>query len=75
MKRFDWPAPPMILGLVLGPMFESSLRQSLTISHGTAGIFITRPISAALMLCAVLFVVVPVVAALYARRAAPAPAG
>jgi putative tricarboxylic transport membrane protein len=75
MKRFDWPAPPMILGLVLGPMFESSLRQSLTISHGTAGIFITRPISAALMLCAVLFVVVPVVTALYARRTAPATAG
>ena len=30
MKRYDWPAAPMVLGLVLGPMFESSLRQSLT---------------------------------------------
>lgn len=71
MKRFDWPPAPMILGLVLGPMFESSLRQSLTISHGTAGIFVTRPISAALMVCAALFVVIPLVTALYGRRSAP----
>src|SRR5690606_1393456 len=47
MKRYDWPAAPMILGLVLGPMFESSLRQSLTIAHGAGSIFLTRPISAA----------------------------
>ena len=30
MKRYDWSAAPMILGLVLGPIFENSLRQSLT---------------------------------------------
>jgi putative tricarboxylic transport membrane protein len=30
MKRYDWPAAPMVLGLVLGPLFENTLRQSLT---------------------------------------------
>jgi putative tricarboxylic transport membrane protein len=74
MKRYDWPAPPMILGLVLGPMFESALRQSLTISHGAMNIFITRPISAALILCAVLFVAVPAIAAFYGRHSTPAAA-
>ena len=75
MKRYDWPPAPMILGLVLGPMFESSLRQSLTISHGTVDIFFTRPISAALMLCALLFVAIPGIAHLVARRPSPAQVG
>ena len=42
MKRYDWPAAPMVLGLVLGPLFETSLRQSLTLSHGSSLIFLSR---------------------------------
>jgi putative tricarboxylic transport membrane protein len=72
MKRFDWPAAPMVLGLVLGPMFESSLRQSMTMSHGTPEIFVTRPISVALLLAALLFVLVPVIGAMLSRRPATA---
>ena len=49
MKRYDWSAAPMILGLVLGPIFENALRQSLTLSHGSGAIFVTRPISAVLL--------------------------
>jgi len=75
MKRYDWPAAPMVLGLVLGPMFESSLRQSMTISHGTLDIFVTRPISAALMFAALLFVAVPGIAHMLSRRAVVANAG
>jgi len=59
MKRYDWSAAPMILGLVLGPIFENSLRQSLTMSHGSSTIFVTRPISAVLLACAVIAVTVP----------------
>ena len=59
MKRYNWPAAPMILGLVLGTLFETTLRQSLTISHGSGTIFFTRPISAVLILIALLIVVVP----------------
>ncbi len=44
MKRYDWPMAPMMLGLVLGPLFETALRQSLTMSHGSGMIFLTRPI-------------------------------
>ncbi len=72
MKRFDWPAAPMVLGLVLGPIFESSLRQSMTMSHGAAEIFVTRPISVTLLLCATLFVLVPLIAARAGRRTAAA---
>ncbi len=68
MKRYDWPAAPMVLGVVLGPIFESALRQSLSMSHGSAAIFVTRPISLVLVICAVLFVTLPVMAHLFGRR-------
>jgi putative tricarboxylic transport membrane protein len=68
MKRYDWSAAPMILGLVLGPIFENSLRQSLTLSHGSGVIFVTRPISAVLLVLALLAVAAPL---LFSRKPAP----
>jgi putative tricarboxylic transport membrane protein len=59
MKRYDWPAAPMVLGLVLGPLFETALRQSLTISHGSFAIFVTRPISAILLAVALVAMTAP----------------
>ena len=59
MKRYDWSAAPMILGLVLGPIFENSLRQSLTLSHGSGAIFVTRPIAAVLFALAVIALAAP----------------
>jgi putative tricarboxylic transport membrane protein len=60
MKRYDWPAAPMVLGLVLGPLFESALRQSLTLSHGSGFIFLTRPIAGILLAIAAAAVLLPV---------------
>ncbi|AZO67757.1 hypothetical protein EJ075_24415 [Mesorhizobium sp. M6A.T.Cr.TU.016.01.1.1] len=34
MKRYSWPAAPLVLGLVLGPLFETSMRQALSMSRG-----------------------------------------
>ena len=59
MKRYDWPAAPMVLGLVLGPLLENALRQSLTLSHGSSLIFLSRPISAVLLVSAIGIVLVP----------------
>ena len=50
MRRYDYPAAPLVLGLVLEPLFENALRQSMTISQGSASIFFVRPISATLLL-------------------------
>ena len=66
MKRFDFPAAPLIIGLILGPMAEQSLRQALTISEGQWSTFMTRPLSASLLLIALALLVVP--AALRSRR-------
>jgi putative tricarboxylic transport membrane protein len=59
MRKLELPAAPAVLGLVLGPMVERSLRQSLTISHGDLTIFITRPISATLIAIALLSLCAP----------------
>jgi putative tricarboxylic transport membrane protein len=44
-KKLDFPIAPAVLTLILGPLMETSLRESLTMSHGSFGIFFTRPIS------------------------------
>jgi putative tricarboxylic transport membrane protein len=46
MRKYKYEAAALILGYVLGPMIERSLRQSLLISDGSFAIFFTRPISA-----------------------------
>jgi len=59
MKKFNYQASPLVLALVLSPMLENSLRQSLVVSYGSFLIFITRPISAALLSIAVLLLLYP----------------
>jgi putative tricarboxylic transport membrane protein len=73
MMRYDWPAAPLVLGLVLGVIFENSLRQSLTLSHGSIAIFFTRPISALLLACALAAVLAPwIIARVQSRKHAQA---
>ncbi len=59
MRRFGFPAAPLIVGLILAPMAEQSMRQALTISQGDWTTFITRPLSASLLAIALLLVVAP----------------
>ena len=49
MKKRDWPLVPMILGFILGDMFEGSLRESLSMSGGSLMIFVQRPIALVLI--------------------------
>ena len=59
MRKLKFPAAPVVLALVLGPMVERTLRQSLTISHGNIAIFFTRPISGVLIGVALLSLCAP----------------
>jgi len=54
MKKFQYEGAPLILALVLSPLMENALRQSLILSHGSFGIFFTRPISLVLFVAAIL---------------------
>jgi putative tricarboxylic transport membrane protein len=50
MKKFGYPAAPLVLALLLGPMLERNLGQSVMMSNGSFAIFVSRPVSATLLI-------------------------
>src|SRR5262249_53054632 len=54
MRRYDFPAAPVIIGMILGPLAEQNFRQAMTISAGDWTVFFTRPLSATLLALAAL---------------------
>jgi putative tricarboxylic transport membrane protein len=52
LRKLDFPLAPLILGLILGPFIEGSLRTSLEMSAGDFSIFVTRPICLGLLVVA-----------------------
>ncbi len=59
LKKFDFEPAPLVLAFVLGPMLETALRRSLILSDGSFEIFLTRPISAAFILLALVALTAP----------------
>jgi putative tricarboxylic transport membrane protein len=49
LRKFDFDPAPLVLGLVIAPTFEMSLRQSLIMSDGSWTIFFGRPIAGGLL--------------------------
>ncbi|KJZ16390.1 membrane protein [Marinomonas sp. S3726] len=58
MKRNNIPAVPIILGLVLGPVFLTRMRQALGVSGGDFMVFIERPISLTLLTVTLLAILI-----------------
>lgn len=56
-KKFEFEGAPLILAFVLGPMFETNLRQSLLFSKGSFMIFFNRPIAAVLISVALIVLI------------------
>ncbi len=61
MRKLDYPMAPAVLAIVLGPLAEPALRQSLIASHGDVMVFFVRPISGAIMAIAILLFLLPLV--------------
>ena len=61
MRKLDFPAAALILGMVLGDGLERALRQSLMMSQGDITILVTRPISGTLLFAAAVILCLPVV--------------
>jgi putative tricarboxylic transport membrane protein len=61
MRRYDFPIAPVIVGLILGPVAESQLRRALSISLGDPMVLVQSPISATLLLMALVALVLPFV--------------
>ncbi len=59
---------PLLLGFILGPMMEENLRRALLLSRGDWTTFMTRPLSAGLLLAAVLMIVVVMLPSIQKKR-------
>ena len=59
MRANDVPLAPAVIGLILGPMSEQQFRRAVAISEGDLSVFVTRPISAALLVVAVAVLAAP----------------
>jgi putative tricarboxylic transport membrane protein len=60
LEKVNVPLAPIILGMILGPMAEQSVRRALLISRGDATELVTRPISAILATATVLIILWPI---------------
>jgi putative tricarboxylic transport membrane protein len=58
LRKLDIPLAPAILGLILGPQLEKSLRTSLEMSAGDFSIFLTRPITVVLLVLSVAVILI-----------------
>jgi putative tricarboxylic transport membrane protein len=54
MKKLKYEGAPLVMAFVLGPMLELNLRRSLIVSDGSFTIFFTRPLSAVILVSALL---------------------
>jgi len=59
---------PLLLGFILGPMMEENLRRALLLSRGDWSVFVTRPLSAGLLIAAALLLVIVLLPSVKAKR-------
>lgn len=72
LEKLDFPLAPVVLGLILGPMAEQSVRRALLISRGDATELVTRPISAVIALATLALILWPILRAWKRRHAVAA---
>ena len=69
-RKLDYPVAPAVLSIVLGPLAENALRQSLILSDGSMGIFFdfaSKPIAAIIMYIAIVLLIMPAFGPLYRK--------
>jgi TctA family transporter len=66
--KLDCEPAPLLIALVLGPMMEENLRRAMTLSRGDPSVFVTRPLSAGLLVVAALLLVMVVLPVVRRKR-------
>jgi len=61
LRILDYPVAPAVLAIVLGPIAEPKLRQSLLFSDGDFSIFFTRPIAGPITVVALILIFLPLI--------------
>ena len=59
LRKFDYPLAPAVLAIVLGPIAEPTMRQSLLLSSGDPMIFFNRPIAGPITVVAIILILLP----------------
>ena len=67
LRKLDYPLAPAVLAIVLGPIAEPALRQSLLISNGDPMVFINRPIAGPITIIALILILLPLAKAIRQR--------
>src|SRR3569833_783458 len=68
LRKFEFDPAPLVLGLVIAPILEQSLRQSLIMSNGDYLIFLSRPISLGLFAVSALLLTLAAISFVLKRR-------
>ena len=71
LRKLAIDPSPLIVALVLGPLMEKTLRQTLFMSRGSVLDIVTRPLTAALLLLGALVLAAPLLARILRRRSRP----
>ena len=67
-RKLDCEPAPMLLGFILGPMMEEHLRRAMLISKGDATVFLSRPISATMLIIALILLATVLAPAVRQKR-------
>lgn len=59
MRRYDFPVVPLVVGMIVGPMAEKSFRRAMAIHEGDLSVFLTQPLSLAILLVTAAIVLLP----------------
>ena len=66
MRMMDYPVAPAVLAIVLGPIAEPTLRQTI-MQYETFTVFLTRPIAGPITITAIFLILLPLIRPLIAR--------
>ena len=68
LTKHDFEPAPLVLAFVLGPLMEENLRRAMLIARGDATVFLTRPISAGLMIVSAFLLMLALLPMIRKRR-------
>ena len=68
-RQLGCECAPLLLGMILGPMMEEYLRRALIMSRGDWTVFLTQPLSAGLLICAIALIALSLLPKINAKRA------
>jgi putative tricarboxylic transport membrane protein len=68
LRKWKFPIAPFIIGVVLGPTTENSVRQTLMLFKGDILLILARPVAVALLAVAVAFLGYKLIAPLFGKK-------